>query len=388
MAVSSYVLPTGETLWKASACVRSLKKSSIRIQKAKFALKSKWEADREETRLIRECEREVSLREDQGSCWGAVVEAWEKNLKLEKADTLNETTRTDYVNALRKHTHSWWKRQAAEITRVDVLESLNQLKAHSKSVSYQNKMKAIINGIFVYGIDNRLIGGIDRSPAYGINLGRDEEKKPEILTLTEIRKLLQDSREMKNPWFPIWSMALLTGMRSGELYALLWKDIDFENRVISVTKSYNPRKKIIKGTKAEYWRYVPMSDELTSHLQEIKSLAGERPEVLPRFWEWTKGQQARVLRAFCNGIGVPSIKFHTLRACFATQLIRNGVAPAVVMKICGWKDLETMQRYIRLAGIEIKGATNVLHVLPDIKVMAQAAVMFTPESPETNKETA
>jgi hypothetical protein len=38
------------------------------------------------------------------------------------------------------------------------------------------------------------------------------------------------------------------------------------------------------------------------------------------------------------------------------------------MKICGWKDLKTMQRYIRLAGIEIDGATEVLKVLPSLEI--------------------
>jgi integrase len=382
MAVTSYQSPSGQTLWKASVCVRSETKASIRVQKAKFAIKSEWEARREETRLIRECEREVHLRESQGSSWGSVVEAWERHLSVDKAATLNETTRTDYLNCMRKHTGAFWKRQAASITRADVIEVLNQLKAHSSSVSYQNKMKAIINGIFSFGIDHRMIEGVDRSPAYGISLGREEEKKPEILTLAEIRKLLQEARRMKHEWYPIWSMALLTGMRSGELYALEWSDVDLENKVLSVNKSYNPRRKVVKSTKAGYWRHVPISDELEALLKELKATSGSRPEVLPRFWEWTKGLQAKRLRAFCEGIGIPSIKFHTLRACFSTQLIRNGVAPAVVMKICGWKDLETMQRYIRLAGIETQGATNVLRVLPEADVAAQVVNLFTRESVE------
>lgn len=380
MSVTSYLSNTGEALWKASATVRSNRNISIRVQKAKFAIKSEWEAKREETRLIRECEREVALRENQGSSWGTLVDAWEKHLSKDKDDALAETTRTDYVSALKKHTAPWWKRQAAEVTRADVVEVLNQLKAHSSSISYQNKIKVIINRIFVFGIDHRLIGGIDRSPAHGISLGRDEEKKPEILTLGEIRKLLQEARRMNHEWFPVWSLALLTGMRSGELYALLWTDLDFENNVISVNKSFNPRLKCIKSTKAGYWRHVPMSDELATLLQELKATCADRPQVLPRFWKWTKGQQARELRAFCEGIGVPSIKFHTLRACFATQLIRSSIAPAVVMKICGWKDLETMQRYIRLSGIETQGATNVLKVLPDADVAAQVVNLFTRES--------
>ena len=220
---------------------------------------------------------------------------------------------------------------------------------------------------------------MDRSPAWGISLGRDEEKKPEILTLTEIRKLLQEARRMNHEWFPVWSTALLTGMRSGELYALLWTDIDFENKTITVNKSYIPRMKVIKCTKAGYWRHVPLSDELIALLNELKAQEPNRREVLPRFYEWTRGGQARILRAFCTGIGLPSIKFHTLRACFSTQLIRSSVAPAVVMKVCGWKDLETMQRYIRLAGIETQGATNVLKVLPAADVAAQVVNLFTKE---------
>lgn len=381
MAITSYD-QTGETLWKVSACVRSNKKPSVRVQKAKFAIKTEWEAKREETRLIRECEREVSIRENQGESWGALVEAWERHLAKARADSLSQTTRTDYVNALRKHTHLWWKRQAAAITRADVVEVLSQLKAHSSSISYQNKLKVIINQIFTFGIEHRLIDGIDRSPAWGISLGRDEEKKPEILTLTEIRKLLGEARRMDHAWFPVWSLALLTGMRSGELHALLWTDIDFENKTITVNKSFNPRLKMVKSTKAGYWRHVPLSEELIALLNELRAQAPGRREVLPRFWEWTKGQQARVLRAFCTGIGLPSIKFHTLRACFSTQLIRSSIAPAVVMKICGWKDLETMQRYIRLAGIETQGATDVLRVLPAVDEAAQVVNLFTRERVE------
>lgn len=70
------------------------------------------------------------------------------------------------------------------------------------------------------------------------------------------------------------------------------------------------------------------------------------------------------------GNGLPSIRFHSLRACFATLLIRDGVAPAIAMKICGWRDLKTMQRYIRLAGIEIEGATDQLKILPENDILA------------------
>ena len=59
-----------------------------------------------------------------------------------------------------------------------------------------------------------------------------------------------------------------------------------------------------------------------------------------------------------------------------TQLIRQGIPAIQIQKICGWKDLETMQRYIRLAGIEISGVTENLKILPDRAVMAEVVNLF------------
>ena len=71
-----------------------------------------------------------------------------------------------------------------------------------------------------------------------------------------------------------------------------------------------------------------------------------------------------MLRAFLKGIGVRPVKFHALRACFATQLLAKNIPPAVVMKICGWKNLKTMEYYVRLAGVDEAGATDVLNLMP------------------------
>jgi integrase len=87
--------------------------------------------------------------------------------------------------------------------------------------------------------------------------------KPEQIIFSRVpRPLLERGNELQNEWYPIWAMALLTGMRNGELYALEWSDIDFENSLIRVSKSYNSRLKIVKSTKAGYWRNIPISSQL------------------------------------------------------------------------------------------------------------------------------
>lgn len=377
MAVKSYVDENGATLWKVYVNIRSKSQSGKRTQRKLMGIKTEREAEREEIKLIRECEREIIEKEAQGSEWGSVVAEFEKYLESPKAETIQETTRWDYVAAVKKHTRHWWKKSASEISRLDMRELIAQLDAQGLSASHQLKMKVVIGRVFNFGMDRGLIRGVQQSPTIGIKLGRDEEKKPEILTIDEIRKLLQTAKDVGHRWYPIWAMALLTGMRNGELYALLWSDIDWVNNAITVSKSFNGRFKCIKCTKSGHWRTVPISSELKALLLELKAKAGDRPSVLHRMGQWTRGYQASELRQFCVISGLPSVRFHALRACFATQLIRNGVAPIQIQKICGWKDLKTMQRYIRLAGIEVTGATETLKVLPEPEFAAKVVNLFT-----------
>ena len=91
--------------------------------------------------------------------------------------------------------------------------------------------------------------------------------------------------------------------------------------------------------------------------------------MLPRLIKWRRGEAAKVLREFCLSIGISSVNFHALRACFATHLLNTGVSTPVVKKICGWTDEKVMTRYIRLAGIDVHGATEGLgFTTPEIKV--------------------
>ena len=72
-----------------------------------------------------------------------------------------------------------------------------------------------------------------------------------------------------------------------------------------------------------------------------------------------------MLRQYLKDLGIESdVVFHSLRACFATHLLASGVDQATVMKIGGWREIKTFQIYVRLAGVEVKGATNALDVMP------------------------
>ena len=100
--------------------------------------------------------------------------------------------------------------------------------------------------------------------------------------------------------------------------------------------------------------------------------------VLPHHYAWSNGQAGAILRGFLKEVGIDKdIVFHTLRACFATHMLAQGVNQATVMKIGGWKDIKTFQIYVRLAGVEVKGATDVLSVLPKTRPVTGQVVNFS-----------
>ena len=66
------------------------------------------------------------------------------------------------------------------------------------------------------------------------------------------------------------------------------------------------------------------------------------------------------MRMFLIGLGLPIVRFHDLRATWATLMLSKGVEPAKVMIMGGWNDLKTMMIYMRKAGINIRGITDCL----------------------------
>lgn len=188
-----------------------------------------------------------------------------------------------------------------------------------------------------------------------------------VLTATEVTVFLREAKHCGHRFYPIWAMALMTGMRSGEMFALKWTDVDLEGRKISVNKQWTS-KNGIGPTKTQRSRVVPISDDLYGFLKELKLKYGaERESVLTQIPEWEAGAQAQVTREFCESIGVTVIRFHDLRATFITSLLARGESLARVMSIVGHGQLKTTNGYLRKAGVDVQGGTDKLgYKLPEV----------------------
>lgn len=266
---------------------------------------------------------------------------------------------------------SWREVYLSEMSKQKIYALLYEENGRAMTDHTKKYVLKIIKRIFQMAVDH---GKLDRNPAQGMAVKVPETEK-KVLTSNEVKTFLQEARITKHRFYPIWVMALFTGMRSGELYALRWSDVDFENSIIRVGKSWSS-KNGFTSTKNQKSRVMPISQELMQFLKEWKLSGGMKEFVLPHLTEWSRGDAADVTRSFCKSIGVTAIKFHDLRATFITSLLTQSESLARVMAIVGHADIYTTNVYLRLAGVDIKGATEKLGF--EIPVEQTATVLRLP----------
>lgn len=365
MAIFEYVDKEGDLCFG----IRVVRKDPLRgrLQKEKrLGPISRREAKAEEKRFREQVKRDLICKFELGPRWEDVLDSFYLAIQNGSTQILsaNETSLRDYERSLRRHTAEWLNRPALSIAPLDVEILFAELDRKGLSFSRKKHVRTAVTMVYEWAAKQRLLPPTVSSPAKGISIGKREKRRKPILTLNQIRKFLDEAKRIKHEFYELWAVAFLTGMRSGELYALRWTDVCFERNVIRVERSYNKRRDSEKSTKSGDWREIPINGDLLSLLETLRIRTGATGYVLPRLNVWRRGEAAKVTRSFCQAVNVPEINFHATRACFAVQMLQAQVPVPVIMKIGGWSRYESFQHYLRLAGVEIQNATDGLKLMP------------------------
>ncbi|MBN2209555.1 MAG: site-specific integrase [Candidatus Coatesbacteria bacterium] len=164
-------------------------------------------------------------------------------------------------------------------------------------------------------------------------LGRDEQSK-----------LLQACRQSEQPLlFPLVSLALLTGLRAGELYNLEWRDIDIARGSLAV-----------RGGKGDKDRTVPLNRQAIAVLESMDRKADRVFSI------------ASVKRSFGTALrraGIKGFRFHDLRRTFATNLASAGVDLTTIKRILGHSQFSATLMYLSTSAEHLRSAVD---RLPDI----------------------
>ncbi len=269
-----------------------------------------------------------------------------------------------YQTNLKKWFIPKWKNlDLNQITKMQIYQLIFEEIDTKLSPYTRRKLLKQVRRIFQMAVEEGLLS---KNPSVGIQC-KVPEADQKVLTSTEVEIFLREAKFTNHRFYEVWAFALMTGMRSGEMFALRWIDIDFDSKFISVSRQWTS-KNGFGPTKTQRSRLVPISSGLMTFLKELKMKSSPKDEfVLPRLNESENGVQAEITRDFCASVGITSVKFHDLRATFITNLLAQGESLARVMAIVGHTQLKTTNGYLRKAGVEIKGGTDKLsYSLPEM----------------------
>jgi len=162
-------------------------------------------------------------------------------------------------------------------------------------------------------------GFLPANPIARIRMARERRQRRPVMPMAEEVKLL---RSCSDHLRSIVTAALDTGMRRGELLGQLWEHVDFDRRLISVTRSKTPE--------GEH-RQIP----LTNRVYELLS-ATRQPSGPVLTYE---GGPLRNLKTGWAGAirraGIPHYRFHDLRHTFNSRLVEAGVIADVRKELMG-----------------------------------------------------
>jgi len=217
-------------------------------------------------------------------------------------------------------------------------------------------------------------GYITKNPAYGCIIPQDLTLPEENVLFEDDLKKIVEALDLTNTKDMAIFIAISTGLRIGEIIPLLWEDIDFDRKILSVNKAYSNVKKrgitddekeksdscknevIIKSPKTKSSvRKVPLSDDivdiLSSHKERIEKMVSDGKDqlincklIFPNkngsfFSPTTFRDRWKVVKSRA-GIS-KNVTFHGLRHSFTTFQLQNSTDLKSIQKILGHSKLST-----------------------------------------------
>lgn len=154
-------------------------------------------------------------------------------------------------------------------------------------------------------------------------------------------------------------LALLTGLRVGEVSALQWKDISLEERLLNVNHTIQRvrflESNAVQKTELQMGlpktlssiRTIPLTAGLVSLCRRFQKkdpsafiMTGTQDFIDPR-------KLQRRLKKYTDELGMEDVHFHTLRHTFATRCIESGCDTKTLSELLGHANIATtMNRYV------------------------------------------
>lgn len=256
----------------------------------------------------------------------------------EHEPTLAEQSKRVYKRAMDELIDEFGDVYITDIKPKDISVFYRFIASQGLSQKTVEKRKMVLSLIFDYAINNNLL-------QYNII---SSVKIPKGLQKSKRDPASPEDEEKIKQSFDVWALpyiALYSGLRKGEILALQWQDIDFNEDIINVSKSvaHKGNKPFLKETKTKKGTrkvilLAPLKEKLLNFKKSKKptdyiiSVTGAKP--------LTNREYITRMDKFHEKTGT-SCTAHQLRHSFSTIAIASGVDAKIVQELLGHEQIST-----------------------------------------------
>lgn len=312
--------------------------------------------------ILRECENIIKEYFIPKTAGKDSLENYAKKF-LDSAKTLKKSSQNTYqtsINVLKRYFD--FRKNLASFSTEDVERFYAKLNAEGLSANRAKRLKAIANAIFERAFCE---GKIPKNPFASLLKKRlsnlRDKKECEPFSLDEIKDILSACDELEKSdkrffWFkPACVLAFFSGLRSGELLALRWENIDFFSAKIYVKSTINRFGITLPKTKSSLREVdlLPVVAKELGNFARAKFGTNEPKGFL--FVDFankpfinTAGEFGELWRSTLSYAGLSLRRFYNTRHTFASVMISKGENIMWVSKMLGHKNANiTLNTYAR-----------------------------------------
>jgi len=280
---------------------------------------------------------------------------------------LAKNTRLAYRRDVQKFFETLLDRGVVDVAGVQtphITAFMKRLRAKKSADSSVARALAAVRMFCRYLVLQRVIAA---DPSEIIQAPSKWNRLPAILNDPTVRGLIDSPAAGQDPFAPrdraILSLLYASGLRASEIAQLPLQNVDFTVGVARVLGKGSKERVVPVARQAldDLRRYLPLREQLLAEATPAPAAAAvlfvsRRGRPLPR------EDIFRIVRKYARRLGLPgNVSPHTLRHCFATQLLSHGADLRSVQEMLGHADIATTQIYTHVDANRLRSVHKKFH---------------------------
>lgn len=256
-----------------------------------------------------------------------------------------------------------------KVTDIKPIDLIRFFRKLTKDREYTRKcitnIRSLLSGIFSYAVEEEII---THNPILDVDFKKFtykpvESQSDNVFTREEVKILLEHLRNINEPYSLAIQLAFCLFIRIGELKALTWDNIDFENRSVYLNRqiiqeptlnddlTFSSKQTVIenyiKGCTSHGFRKEYLTDNAIDVLKKAKELNPDCEFVFMPYSRPMNTERFNIyLKRYCNEVGIPPRTSHKIRF-YSASVAYNGSNLVTISKMMGHSQTATTMHYLR-----------------------------------------